>query len=331
MDQLVLRDARMLVSSFVKIQPGEKVAVFTEPARRHEGEAFALAAEEAGADVIVVDIGRQVADLLGGEEFFIPPAPHVLGIMEGCNVGVFVVDETYAFRLDHKLAGVISTSEDRSFFSIDPGMGTWRFTAADVAEVDERCERLLKAMEGGDRIHLTTRKGTDLHLSIKGRECLYVSAVPWRGLHSVYPIPLWGELNWAPIEDFTYGTVIVDGLSEATEKLKDVAGPVIFTIADGRINDVSGETIDAEEFRAVTKYDENANVIGEFGIGANHKALDATQSAKAKLGTIHLGLGENGFYPGGQNRSLAHIDAGVRDVTVSIDGRVVIQDGVIVA
>lgn len=331
MDPLLLRDARMVVGQFLAIRAGETVTVFTDHRRRDEAEAIALAAEEARADVIVVDISRQVADLLRGDEFFIPPAPHVLGAMEGANVGIFVVDETYAFRLDHKIYRVTETSATRSYFSVDPGMGTWGLTAADVAEVKERGDRLLAAIDGGDQIHVTSRGGTDLRLSIEGRRCLYVTPVPWRGLESVYPVPLWGELNWAPIEDSAEGVVVIDGLSEATEQLKDVAAPVTWTVRGGRVVDVQGTSSDAEEWRQVFAIDEGAAVVGEFGVGANHKALAATQSEKAMLGTIHLGMGENKLYPGGLNRSKVHVDGGVRDVTISVDGRVVVQDGVVVA
>lgn len=330
MDQMILRDAQMVVGTFIQVKPAERVVIFTDFARRAEAEALAFAATEAGGDVIVIDISRQVADLLRSDEFFIPPAPHIHGAMEGANVGIFVTDETYAFRLDHKIYKVIETSADRSFFSIDPGMGTWGFSAADLAQVNDRAAKMLNAINGAEHVHVTTKLGTDLHLSLKGRECLYVSAVPWRGLASVYPVPLWGELNWAPLEDQTHGIVVSDGLSEATEKLKDVAGPVTMTIKGGRIIDVTGETADAAEWRKVIKTDENANVIGEFGVGANHRALDATQSAKAMFGTIHLGIGENQMYPGGTNRSLVHVDAGVRNVTIVADGKLVLQDGQLV-
>lgn len=330
MDQLVLRDARMVVTAFVQVKEGETVTVFADQRRRGEAEAVALAAEEAGADVILVDISRQVADLLRGEEFFIPPAPHVLGAMEGANVGIFVVDETYAFRLDHKIYKVTETSEERSFFSVDPGMGTWGFTPEDLKLVNERGDALHEAINGGDRVHVTSPGGTDLELSIKGRECLYVTAVPWRGLESVYPVPLWGELNWAPIEDSASGTVVIDGLSEATEKLKDVAAPVTWTVEHGRVTSVEGVSSDADEWRAVFAIDEGAAVVGEFGVGANHKALFATQSEKAMLGTIHLGMGENKLYPGGVNRSAVHVDGGVRDVSIAVDGRTVVDQGAVV-
>jgi leucyl aminopeptidase (aminopeptidase T) len=327
---LLLRDARMVVRDFVQVAADERVSVFSDHRRRDEAEAIALAAEEAGADVIVVDIDRQVAELLTGDAFFIPPAPHVLGAMEGANVGIFVVDETYAFRLDHKIYQVTETSRQRSFFSIDPGMGGWGFTSDDLALVKRRGDALQAAINGGDAIHVTSPGGTDLRLSIKGRECLYVTAVPWRGLESVYPVPLWGELNWAPIEDSARGVVVVDGLSEATERLKDVAAPVTWTVVDGRVVDVQGTSADAEEWRAIFAIDEGAAVVGEFGVGANHKALPATQSEKAMLGTIHLGMGENKLYPGGLNRSKVHVDGGVRDVTISVDGRTVVRDGVVV-
>lgn len=328
-DALLLQDARMIVRDFVKMEPGECVTIFTDHRRRAEAEALVIASEEAGADPILVEIGWQVSQLLRGEEFFVPPPPHVLGAMKGSNVGIFTVDETYAFRLDHKIYQLVETSSERSFFSIDPGMGTWGFSKRDRELVEERGQRLLEAMASADAVRVTTAKGTDLKLSLAGRSCLHVTPVPWRGLASVYPVPLWGELNWAPIEHLTEGTVIVDGLTEATEELRDVAAPVTFAVRQGRVVESEGGA-DAEAFRAVCAIDDGAAIVGELGIGVNHKAIPGTQSEKALLGAIHLGLGENKMYPGGINRSLVHVDAGVRDATIEVDGRIVMDAGRVV-
>lgn len=329
MDMLLLHDARMIVRDFVKVREGERVAIYTDARRRHEAGALALAAEESGADVITLDIGHQISALLNSGRFFVEPPRHMLAAMEASNINIFAVDETYAFRLDHKVNDLLEAGPERSFFAIDPGMGSWNYSAEDVARADATCDKLLAAMEGADRVRVTSAKGTDLTLSIKGRECLYIKAVPWRGGPGCYPIPLWGELNWAPIEDQTNGTVVVDGISEATTLLKDVAEPVTWTVENGRVVDVAGGT-DAEEFRELFTIDHNACVIGEIGIGTNHKALLATQSEKALAGAVHFGLGDNRIYPGGTITSEAHVDGGVRDATVEVDGRVIMRDGQVV-
>jgi hypothetical protein len=60
--------------------------------------------------------------------------------------------------------------------------------------------------------------------------------------------------------------------------------------------------------------DPGAGIIGEIGIRDNPKALKGTETEKALLATCHFGLGDNGEYLGGKNKSQAHVDGGVRDV-----------------
>jgi leucyl aminopeptidase (aminopeptidase T) len=163
-------------------------------------------------------------------------------------------------------------------------------------------------------------------LSIRGHDCLAVSVVPERGMPYAIPVPLWGEFNWAPVEGSVNGTIVVDGITEATPMLHVVSEPVTWTVSDDRIVDVRGGQ-DADDFRRTCETDAGSSLSGELGIGGNPRAIFGTETEKARLGTVHFGVGQNDEYPGGQIRSAVHIDGVVRNARVDVDGTVLIADG----
>jgi leucyl aminopeptidase (aminopeptidase T) len=142
----------------------------------------------------------------------------------------------------------------------------------------------------------------------------------------LYVVPLWGEYNWAPVENLTEGRIVVDGICEAGPSMHLVSEPVEWTVKGGRVIEVEGGK-DAKEWAKLIKSDDGAAVVGELGIGANHKAKTGTETEKALLGTCHFGLGDNHVYPGGAVKSQLHADGGVHDITLEIDGRRIMEDG----
>jgi leucyl aminopeptidase (aminopeptidase T) len=322
----LVHEARMIIRDFVKVRPGERVTIVTDAVRADEGIALALAADEAGAQVATLDISQHVASLLSGGEFWSDPPAHVLAAIQASNVSILTVDETYAFRFDHHVKEMFRTGPDCSVYKVDLGLGTWGLTRKDIAIAQEIGMKIMNAISGSDVVRVTTACGTDISLSIAGRACLPVTPIPERGMPYGTPIPLWSEYNWAPIEDSANGTVIVNGISEATPKLHTVAAPVEWTVKNGRVVEVRGG-VDADDFCRLFEIDPGAAVIGELGIGANPKAIYGTETEKAMLGTVHFGLGDNSGYPGGLNRSAVHVDAVIRQVTIAADGRLVVENG----
>ncbi len=323
----VLSDARMIVRDFAQVRPDETVTVFSDRPRRVEGEALALAVRESGAAVIHVDISQAVERVLQGPDFWLDPPASILACAQSSNVSLFAVDETYAFRLDHRVSSLFQTGQECSIFKVDVGMGTWRLTAEGMAVVDANGRALLRATSGCDQVRITSASGTDLRLSIRGRQCLEVPQVPSRGLPYGISVPLWGEYNWAPVDGSPDGTVVIDGLSEAGAAMAVVTEPVSLTVTGGLVTAVQGASADADAFRAVLATDAGASVVGELGIGANPNARIGTETEKALLGTVHLGFGNNTSYPGGTNRSAIHVDGVVRNARVEVDGRLLLEGG----
>ncbi|MCS7129556.1 MAG: hypothetical protein NZ919_02825, partial [Candidatus Caldarchaeum sp.] len=203
----------------------------------------------------------------------------------------------------------------------------WDLHPEDVDLIMDRSLRVMEGMEGAKWVRVSSPNGTDVKLCIDGRDCLPVMPVMHRAaIQAAMPIPLWGELNWAPVEELTEGRVVVDGILMRWGHESAVNSPVEWTVRRGRIVEVKGGR-EAEEFlKTLESADDNAYVIGELGIGASHKARLGTMEEKGRLGTVHFGVGSNkGVYPGGKNVSSIHGDGSVRNVRVEVDGRLIIE------
>ena len=74
--------------------------------------------------------------------------------------------------------------------------------------------------------------------------------------------------------------------------------------------------------------EENANTIAEFAIGTSHKEKFGSPSEKGMMGTVHFALGDNAqCYPGGQSLCSVHLDGSIRDVSIEVDGKMIMKDG----
>src|SRR5690606_14022823 len=122
---------------------------------------------------------------------------------------------------------------------------------------------------------------------------------------------------------------VIDGGTEATKVSHEVDEPVRIEVSGGKAVDIAGGA-DADSFREAMQSDGTAAFVAELGPGSHQKALAGTETDNAVLGTCNLGFGDNGDYPGGLNRSAVHLDMLMRDVSVEVDGKVVIDAGRVV-
>ena len=69
----------------------------------------------------------------------------------------------------------------------------------------------MAALEGVEKVRVTSAKGTDFTVTIKDRPALEVTSIKQRG-QMMGPLPLWAEVAFAAVEDGTDGTIVVDGV-----------------------------------------------------------------------------------------------------------------------
>jgi aminopeptidase len=207
-------------------------------------------------------------------------------------------------------------------------MGEWGLTQDDLERSAGRTRDAVEALAGKTQVHVTTDLGTDFHVSIAGRSPLCLTSYKARG-QMMSPIPLWNEVAFAAIEDFTHGKAVVDGVMLGIGLKGQVKEPITWTLEGGRCVSIEGGE-EAEKLRKAIDGVENATVIGEFAFGTSEKAPFGTPSEKGRIGTVHLALGDNhNAYPGGKNVSSLHLDGVFLNATLQIvdDGTYILKDG----
>ncbi|MBD3259217.1 aminopeptidase [Candidatus Woesearchaeota archaeon] len=195
-----------------------------------------------------------------------------------------------------------------------------RTLMADYNKVAELTEKFAKNIDGKNKIHIRTKKGTDLMLSMKNRSFeqdngIYVDEGSCGNLPA-------GEVCGAPVENSANGTLVIDGSMAPFGKVKEIK----LKFKDGKVVSIVGDH--SEELSKYLKTD-NDRTIAELGIGTNMNAKltgNVLEDEKI-LGTIHIAIGDNTSYPGGKNKSSIHFDGVVLEPTLLADGLCLIKHG----
>jgi aminopeptidase len=321
----MLREASIVVINGFRVQSGDVVTVLADGERMLEAQALAGSAASVGADVALLDVTQHVVKGLLNPGIPEPPR-NISNAVINSDVVIIKTNIDYAHRFAHTNTVRKAVDNMAKIASVEEGLGTWGLTSQDIETVHQRTVKLVEAFKGADKIHVTTKKGSDFMLSIKGRPPLLVTPIREKGV-MMGPMPLWGEVAYAAIEDSANGTIVCDGVMNFVAPF-GVKTPIILRVKNGRVTEISGGEEAEKLEKVLEEADENANVIAEFSIGSGHLEKFGTLSEKGKYGTIHIALGDNHHaYPGGKNVSKYHIDATIRYPTVEVDGRLLIRDG----
>jgi leucyl aminopeptidase (aminopeptidase T) len=256
-----------------------------------------------------------------------PPA-NLHRAMVGSDEVIVIANLEWANRFAHVNAVRETCDANGKIASIEPGMGEWGLTVEDLENSAQRTKDAVAALAGKKQCHVTTPLGTDFYVSIDGRPPLELTPYKARG-QMMSPIPLWTEVAFAAIEDFTHGTAVVDGVMLGIGLEGQVKEPIRWTLENGKCVKIEGGE-EAERLRKVIEGVENATVVGEFAFGTSDKAPFGTPSEKGRIGTVHLALGDNhNAYPGGQNHCSLHLDGVFLNATLQIvdDGTYIVKDG----
>ncbi len=181
-----------------------------------------------------------------------------------------------------------------------------------------RTRGIAKIVNEADGIRVKTANSTFISFSKKGRKARSDTGMLTRkGSFGNLPA---GEVYLAPLEGTAHGKLILEW-----GPTNHLGSPVILTVKDGYVVDISGEDPYVEKLsKKISERKENAN-IAEFGIGTNEAAKrpDNILESEKILGTIHIALGDNSSF-GGNVKTPFHQDFVFFQPTVTLfykDGR----------
>jgi leucyl aminopeptidase (aminopeptidase T) len=322
------RDAALVVDTCLSVAEGDVVTIITDDAHLTQAQALAALAVERGAFPVVMNNEWQVRRALQDTRFPMAPPRNLHQAMVTSDEVIIVTNLEWANRFAHVSAVKETCANNAKIASVEEGMGSWELSEADIREATQRARDAIRALEGRNRVRVTSARGTDVVVSIEGRPALEVTPIKQRG-QMMGPVPLWAEVAFAAVEDQTQGRIVVDGVMLGIGLAGQVREPIVLTVEGGRAIRIEGGA-EAERLRRVLEGVENADVVGEFAFGTSTKSPYGSPSEKGRLGTVHFALGDNhNAYPGGRNVSSLHLDGVVLNATMQIvdTGQYILRNG----
>jgi leucyl aminopeptidase (aminopeptidase T) len=203
-------------------------------------------------------------------------------------------------------------------------------TREDLLQVRTQTEEIVRKLTAADSAHLTTKAGTDIVMSLKGRKG--VGLVPFAAKGTFFGVPGYAEAACPPIEDSAEGILVVDGTMIGTEELEGlVEEPFEIRFNKGRIVGISGGK-DGRKLEGILKtLEDQARTFSELGINSNFmvpKKLWGSRMDMAVGGHVHIALGRNDHI-GGNSRAETHLDLLVTYATLRLDGDTILEDGIL--
>lgn len=194
-----------------------------------------------------------------------------------------------------------------------------RAIVVDYPLMKQRTNKLADILDHGSTVHITTRKGTDLVLSIAGRKAhgrksgIFDQPGYWGNLPE-------GEAFIAPLEEHANGIVYIDGSIAGVGPVDNVK----LVVRKGKLVDVSHPIFE----QMLNTAGEKARVIAELGIGTNDQAqLSGIVLEDEKVfGTAHIAFGNNLSFDG-VNDIQFHTDCVFTKPTIIIDDKKIMEQG----
>jgi leucyl aminopeptidase (aminopeptidase T) len=177
----------------------------------------------------------------------------------------------------------------------------------------KRTGKVAQALTEAAACRLSAPNGTDLWMSLEGREGLSDDGLlTYAGACGNLPA---GEAFIAPLETGAHGNLVIE--YAPTYKLDE---PITFIFQDSHVVQITGKGEYANTMREHFRKDRRTACIAELGVGTNEKAVRADNILESEkiLGTAHIAVGDNLSF-GGTNQAPLHVDSLVFAATLELE------------
>ncbi|NIQ39467.1 MAG: aminopeptidase [Proteobacteria bacterium] len=299
------------------VKPGENVVIACDTNKMRMAEALAAAAYAVGGVPTIVAFpptgahGRQVPKAVVGacarsDVFFLPTSWSMT-------------------HTDARVEAIKNGARGCTMCEVTEDCLCTGGILGDYEESDRLARKIGALLAKGHAIRMTSRGGTDLKAEITNRPVQYETGL-FREPGQFAALPD-SEINISPVEGTAEGTIVGDvrvmGYGVTREE------PVKITVRGGEVAEVSGGQ--AAEYLNTTLAsfnDRSAYNLAEFAVGLNPccRTYATNLEDLGRLGFGHHGIGSN-YAIGGKVLAPCHIDIIYSNVTLEIDGQVVLDLG----
>ena len=192
-------------------------------------------------------------------------------------------------------------------------------------------QRLLQGItEQARSMHYTTPAGTDIAFENDPERPVMVEGdVSGPGEYM-----LLGQVDWAPVEETTNGTIVFDGSVNPPDELGLLEDPLKLEVKNGKVVRVrGGRSARVYEKWLASFKDENMYKLAHLSYGCNPGArlTGKVLEDERVWGVLEWGLGnQDESFRALNTRALSHSDGITLRPTLEADGQVIIRDGMYV-
>lgn len=314
--------ARRIIETVLAVQPDEKLCIVTDTERPSSiTEALMGAGFAAGADVVTVVMAPRD---MGGVE----PPEAVRAAMEASDA--VILQASYALTHTNAARSVIAhKGRFVDMWGCTEDMMLRGGITANYEWVRDVTTELSRQAAEVREMRLTTPEGTDLVFNVRGRKIIsLVGSAQQPGDFCALPD---GEMAVSPAQGSAEG-VLVNPFVIERRGMEWPRDPIRVTFHRGVVTTIDGGT-EAQELDALlASMPSSARNLAEFAIGTNPACrIGVTMRENKKaLTTAHIAIGDSRSL-GGEVDSPLHVDFIVKRPTVTFDGRVVLDDGRLLA
>lgn len=187
--------------------------------------------------------------------------------------------------------------------------------------------KLAELTSKGRRVKITSPAGMEVEFeNDPGRPVLVEGEVSGPGEYMLF-----GQVDWAPIEESINGRIVFDGSIWPPHELGLLKEPIILYVEKGRIIEIAG----GREAKVFKKWLENFNdekmyCIAHLSYGCNPgaKLTGNILEDERVWGVIEWGIGsQSSTFKGRLGLASSHTDGICLNPTLTIDGETIIKDG----
>jgi leucyl aminopeptidase (aminopeptidase T) len=299
--QKMTNSAKNAMIHVMNLKKDDRVLVITDETTKEVGEAFYNAAIESGClaqTYFLQEKNRPITKIPSELNDLIMKYSIVINAFRG-------IGEETPFR-----AKLVKSITDTKSIRLGHGPSITKSMLLGPMNIDYKkmikdAHKMLKYFNNAKEVHIQAPGGTDIILNIEDRGFSTDVQITKEPMFANLPC---GEIWCGPVETNANGIIICDGSIGDIGKVKK---PLKITVKNGKVTNYECEDSDLlKRVEELTSLDEEARIIGEFGIGLNPGARLSgvlLEDEKA-LNTAHIAFGNNEQMSGGKNKSITHRD-----------------------
>jgi leucyl aminopeptidase (aminopeptidase T) len=308
------RAAKKVLKDYMGLVESETLLIIADTENRNLALDMLEVASKMCMDVYYAEMTQRERDNKGF------PEP-IEEMMKGVDVIVSFTNKSFIFTGARREATKLGIRIGM-FYAVNEDVIV-RTMPADHNRIVKLTESVAEKLQGATNIMITTEKGTELKLPVKRRKILTGTGV-LRNISEFGFMPS-GEVFIAPLEGRVNGKIVVDGSISTIGVLNN---PVTIDIKKGLADKITGKTAAKKLIKDLEEFDQDAYMLGKFGIGTNHMARisGVPNEDKLCLGTCCIAFGNND-HMGGKIDSKSYIECVIELPTIYFDDICILEHG----